>query len=211
MYIVTNNWEFNWNCEYWCESLPIACESEDLTQKASSQGCRSWSWRRLYSSTCVYVQCRISLRNKPEKNEWHVNRTHTFKPYHCISLFRLGLLKLAKHFLPKHHSCHKGTWLSGKSWAVKWMLHDIMQMSGISCLIHNIPLLVQDKKQKNTDKSFASNILLTGSSPAAYIWGNSDTWESLAKLHDLYRAEWRSRFFLKNLFCKEKNTAPWNT
>lgn len=124
-----------------------------------------------------------------------MNRTHTFKPYHCISLFRLGILKLAKHFLPKHHLCDKGTWLSRKLWAVKWMLHDITQMSGISCLIHNIPLLVQDKKLKNTDKSFASNILLTGSSPAAYIWGNSDAWESLAKPLDLYIAEWGFRFF----------------
>lgn len=47
-------------------------------------------------------------------------------------------------------------------------------MSGISCLIHNIALLAQDGKLKNTYKSFASNILLTGSSTAAYVWGNSD-------------------------------------
>lgn len=124
-----------------------------------------------------------------------MNRTQTFQFYHCISLFRLGIWKLVKHFLPKHHLCDKGTWLSGKLWAVKWMLHDIMQTPGISCLIHNIPLSVQDKKLKKTHKSFTSNIILTDSNPAAYIWGNSDAWESLAKPLDLYVAEWRSRFF----------------
>lgn len=147
----------------------------------------------------------MSLRNKPEKNEWHVNRTHIFKCYHYISLLRFRILKLAKHFL--HHLHDRATWLSGKLWVVKWMFHDTTQMAGISCLIHNIPLSVQVKKTRKTDKPFTSNTIPTESKPVAYIWGNSDGWESSVKLLDFYVAEARPRLFF---FNGEKNTVPWN-
>lgn len=50
---------------------------------------------------------------------------------------------MAQHFL--HHLHDRATWLSGKLWVVKWMFHDIIQVTGISCLTHNIPLSVRDK------------------------------------------------------------------
>lgn len=89
---------------------------------------------------------------------------HNLKCYHCISLL---ILKVAKHLLPCLQD--KSTWLSGKLWSVKWMFHDTIQMTGISCLIHNIPLPVRDKKIRKTDKSSTSNTTLTKSNPVASI------------------------------------------
>lgn len=123
------------------------------------------------------------------------------KCYHYISLLRFRILKMAKHFL---HCLHDPTtWLSGKLWAVKWMFHDTTQMTCISCLIHNIPLSVQDKNLES-HINLSHQILYWWRATLLHTFGvilMAETPRQSCLTFTLQKQD-------LDFFCGEKNTVP---